>query len=81
MNEYEYVRKNGYSGFAEFYLNRCQIESESNNEIDIQVYSGLVKLDSRLGTTVTEQLFRSLFYSLNLDLIKVCIQGGANFTT
>ena len=71
MSEYEYVRKSGYSGFAQFYLNRCQIESKSNNEIDVQVYGDLVKLDSRLGTTVTEQLFGSLFYSLSLDLIKV----------
>ena len=71
MNEYECIRKNGWSGFAEFYLNQCRIESESNNEIDIQVYSDLMKLDSRLGTTVTEQLFKSLFYSLSLDMIKV----------
>ena len=68
MSEYENVRKNGYSGFAEIYLNRCD---ESNNEIDMQVYRDLVKLDSRLGTTVTEQLYGSLFYSLNLDFIKV----------
>ena len=58
-------------GFAELYLNRCSKESQSDDKIDIQVYSHFVKLDSRLGTTATEQLFMSLGYSLSLDLVQV----------
>ena len=71
MNDYECIRKHGWSGFAEYYLNQYYTGSESNNEIDIQVYSDLVKLDSRLGTTATAQVFMSLSYSLSLDLFKV----------
>ena len=68
---YEQMRKGGWVGFAHLYLWRCKEESESEEKIDSQVYNKLVELDTRLGTTVTEQLFESLFYSLSLDLIKV----------
>ena len=69
--EYERMRKDGWVGFAHLYLHQCKEESESGEKNDIQVYSDLVNLDSRLGTTATEQLFMSLCYSLSLDLIKV----------
>ena len=71
VNEYESLRKKGYVGFAEVYLKRCDKESKSDDEIDKEIYTKLVKLDTRLGTTAGEQLFGCVFYTLNLDIIKV----------
>ena len=68
MNENERLSK---GGFAKLYLTKCDEKSKSDEEIDIQVYTKLLKLDSKLGTTASEQLFWCLFYSLRLDLIKV----------
>ena len=59
-------------GFAHFYLQRCKEKLQSDDEIDIKVYTRLVKLDTRLGTTAAEQLLFCIRYSLRLDLIKVC---------
>ena len=59
-------------GFAHFYLQRCKEKLQSDDEIDIQVYTRLVKLDARLGTTAAEQLLFCIRYSLRLELIKVC---------
>ena len=70
MNEYETLRKK-WVGFAALFLNRCNKESKSDDEIDKEVYSKLVELDTRLGTTASEQLFWCLYYTLNLDIIKV----------
>ena len=61
-------------GFAHAYLDRCETESKSDDEIDIQVYTKLVELDSRLDTTATEQLFYCVKFTQRLDLIKVSIQ-------
>ena len=71
MNEYEVIRKSRWVGFANVYLWRCDKESETENVIDIQVYRKLVQLDSRLGTTATEQLSRCLWYTIRLDILKV----------
>ena len=60
-------------GFAVEYLWRCKEESKSDEEIDIQVYTMLVELDSRLGTTAAEQLLWCVYYTQRWDLIKVCI--------
>ena len=81
LNDYEELKKNirwiceqiGNIGFANRYLEKC-VESNSDDEIDIQVYTKLVELDARLGVTAAEQLFSCVFYSLRLDLIKVSIQ-------
>ena len=61
-------------GFAHAYLVRCEKESKSDNEIDIQVYTKLVELDSRLDITAAEQLFYCVIKTQRLDLIKVSIQ-------
>ena len=74
MNEYETIRKTNLVGFANLYLLRCNKESKSDDEIDKEVYSKLVELDTRLGTTASEQLFGCVFYTLNLDIIKVWFQ-------
>ena len=70
VTEYEDLRKN-WVGFAHVYLNRCNKESKSDDEIDKEVYSKLVELDTRLGTTASEQLYWCVSYTLNLDIIKV----------
>ena len=73
MNEYEELRKHGWVGFAEVYLSQYNIESKTENIPDIEVYNQLVKLDARLGTTSSEQLFKCLFHTTRLDIIKVDI--------
>ena len=74
MNEYENLRKDDWVEFAESYLWRINEESKSDDEIDKEVYSKLVELDTRLGTTASEQLYWCLYYTLNLDIIKVWFQ-------
>ena len=71
MNEYVSLREANYVGFANVYLWRCNKESKSNDEIDKEFYKELVELDTRLGTTASEQLFRSLCKTTRSDIIKV----------
>ena len=71
MYDYEVIRKIGWVGFAEIYLYQCNNESKTENIPDISVYNQLVKLDTRLGTTSSEQLFACLFHTTRLDIIKV----------
>lgn len=70
VNEHGYLKKKGIAGFAHLYLLRCDIESKSN-QIDIQIYTKLIELDSRLGTTASEQLFGCLQSTIQSDVIKV----------
>ena len=72
-NAYERVRQNGGAGFAEVYLDRCNRESDSNEIIDIKVYKKLVEFDAKLGTAVSEQLYRCLYHTTRSDIIKVRI--------
>lgn len=58
-------------GFAHAYLSHQVKESKTDDEIDIQVYRQLMELDSRLGTTATEQLFYCVKITQRFDLIKV----------
>jgi len=71
VNEYVSLREEDYVGFAEVYLEHCEEESKSNDGIDKDVYSKLVELDTRLGTTASEQLFESLTKTTRSDIIKV----------
>ena len=64
------MKKKGYIGFAGFYLEQY-VKFKSDNKIDIQVYTMLVKLDSRLGTTASEQLKKCLQLKTRSDIIKV----------
>ena len=66
--------KSEFVGFAHIYLWHCDKKSEADNEIDIQVYTTLVQVDSNLGTTAAEQLCCLVFHSLRLDLFKVSIK-------
>ena len=71
MNEYEILRKKNWVGFANVYLWRCNKESKSDDKIDEEFYNELVELDTRLGTTASEQLFGSLCQTTRSDIIKV----------
>ena len=71
MNEHESLRKRGLIGFAQLYWWRCNQESKTDDEIDIQVYTKLVQLDSRLGTKASEQLLWCLEFTIRSDIIKV----------
>ena len=70
---YFYVlrEKRGYVGYAEYYLEKCYDESELINKANIDIYNQLLEIDSKLGTTQTEQLFECLRLSVRMDLIKV----------
>ena len=65
------MKKTDLVGFANEYLWRCKKESKSEDEIDIQVYTKLVQLDSRLGTTAAEQLYWCVMHTQRWDFIKV----------
>ena len=71
MNEYKDIRTNNWVGFAEFYLDRCSKDSKTENIVDIHVYTQLVKVDARLGTTSSEQLFKCLLRTNRSNIIKV----------
>ena len=73
MNEYERLRKKNLVGFANLYLWQCNKESKKDDQIDIQVYTKLVQLDSRLGTTASEQLRWCLEFTTRSDFIEVLI--------
>ena len=72
MNEFdENTKKNGFIGYADVYLWRGDKESNSNDEIDIDVYKMLVELDTKLGVTASDQLFRCLTKTSRPDIIEV----------
>ena len=73
MNEYEELRKAGLYGFANAYLKSCNTKAKSDDEIDVEVYTKLVELDSKLGTTASKQLDRCLFHTTRSDIIQVLI--------
>ena len=75
VNEIECVKNS--NGFRHLYYQRYK-ESKSEDEIDEEVYSKLsevdIRLGSLLGTSPSEQLFMCIFFTLNLENIKVCFQ-------
>ena len=71
VTEYEDLRKKNWVGFAELYLWRINEESRPNDETDKEVYAKLVELDTRLGTTASEQLYKCLYRTTRTDIIKV----------
>ena len=71
-NEYDELReKLGWVGYAHYYLGNCYDDSELINKADIEIYKKLLQIDSKLGTTPTEQLFECVKHSVRIDLIKV----------
>ena len=71
MDEYEELRRAGAVGFAHAYLDRWNEKSKSDDQIDIEVYTKRVQLDSKLGTTASEQLQWCLNFTSRSDVIKV----------
>ena len=71
MNDNVKLKTHGIVGFAEIYLQQCTKKSEADNEIDIQVYTKLVELDSKIGTTASEQLYVCLQCTTRSDIIEV----------
>ena len=63
--------RNGYVGYANYYLQACWDDSELKNKADVTVYKQLLEIDTKLGTTQTEQLRLCLAYSPRQDLIEV----------
>ena len=71
-NEFDELREElGFVGYAHYYLQHCYDESELVNKADVTIYKQLLEIDSKLGTTQTEQLLWCLFWSVRMDLIKV----------
>ena len=68
MEESEILQKKGYVGYAELYLE--QFDKETNS-IDTELYAELLKLDSRLGTRASDQLYKCLSRTTRSDIIKV----------
>ena len=71
MDEYENLKRKGFIGFAQKYLSK--FKSKSHDLIDINVYTKLVELDSRLGTKASDQLLWCLNFTSRSDIIKVKI--------
>ena len=70
-NRFDVLREKNYVGYAEYYLLKCYGESQLENKADIKIYKQLLEIDSKLGTTQTEQLFWCVFNTVRIDLIKV----------
>ena len=69
--EYDELRELGYVGYANYYLKACWDESELKNKAKVTIYKQLLEIDSKMGTTQSEQLFECVYNSLQMDLIKV----------
>ena len=65
------MRERDYVGFAHVYFQTFDQKSDSNARIDIKVYKKLVEIDTKLGTTASEQLLLCLAYTNRLDIMKV----------
>ena len=65
------MRKENFIGFADVYLQRCNKESKTGDKVDVELYARLVALDTKLGTSSSEQLFYCLRKTTRWDVIKV----------
>ena len=63
-NNYDKIRATGLVGFTTYYLHESK-------DVDIEVFTKLLDLDSKLGTTNSEQLYKCLDLTTRHDLIKV----------
>ena len=71
INDFDELSTNREVGFAFEYLQKCEKELMSDNEIDIEVYTKLVYLDSKLEITAVKQLYWCLQFTTRSDIIKV----------
>ena len=70
-NNFDVLRERIYVGYAHYYLGHCYDESQLENKADIKIYKQLLEIDSKLGTTQTEELFWCVYWTNRMDLIKV----------
>ena len=70
----ELVTRSDFVGFAHLYLGRFDKESRSDRDIDREIYTKLVQLDSRLGTRASDQLYKCLSHTTRSDIIKDIIK-------
>ena len=71
-NNFDMLREElGYVGYAHYYLQGCLDETQLKNNANVIIYKQLLEIDSKLGTTQTEQLFNCVKNSVRIDLIKV----------
>ena len=71
-NEFDVLRGElGYDGYASYYIHNCWDKSKLKNKADVTIYKQLLEIDSKLGTTQSEQLVWCLLYSPQKDLIEV----------
>ena len=70
-DEYDELREYGFVGYAHYYLEKCWNQLKVKDKADVAVYKQLLEIDSKLGTTQTEQLLKCLRYSPRKDLIEV----------
>ena len=71
VDKHDELQEAGFVGYAHYYLQNCWDESELKNKADVTIYKQLLEIDSKLGTTQSEQLFKCVFHSLRMDLFKV----------
>ena len=55
-DEYDELKELGYVGYAHFYLENCW-NKWVQVRADVSIYNQLLEIDSKLGTTPSEQLF------------------------
>ena len=72
-DDYDEIRYYGFVGYADYYLKQCWDEFELKNKAEVKIYKQLLAIDSKLGTTGSEQLLWCLSYSFRKDLIEVRI--------
>ena len=70
-DDYDKIREYNFVGYAHYYLREFWDESELNNKADVTIYRQLLEIDSKLGTSQSEQLRCCLHYSPRKDLIEV----------
>ena len=71
-NQFVVIRnERGFVGYAHYYLKGCYDEIELKNKADITMFKKLLEIDSKLGTTQSEQLFSCVLNTVRIDLIKV----------
>ena len=63
--------KHGYFGYASYYLEHCCDKSGLKNKADVTIYKQLLEIDSKLGTTQSEQMRYCLCISPRKDLVEV----------
>ena len=66
-----FLRRRDWVGFGDVFLHRCYKESKTGETIDQNIYCKLAKLDAKLGTKASEQLYECLCRTTRSDIIKV----------